>query len=137
MAGRPQNHFGQPDRGGFLAKHPLCDFDDAGRRSAISDDLYEAGKIDGANGWQLFRHITLPLLRGSLMICILVPDYRLPEGIRSYQPDDAGGPEMFPPPSITTPTAWPSPIQISATPPLWVCLAAEDDPFGCGIVEDF
>ncbi len=24
--------------------------------------LYEAGKIDGANRWQLFRHITLPLL---------------------------------------------------------------------------
>ncbi|MGB1253817.1 MAG: ABC transporter permease subunit [Candidatus Promineifilaceae bacterium] len=28
----------------------------------IPNTLYEAGKIDGANGWQLFRHITVPLL---------------------------------------------------------------------------
>jgi ABC-type sugar transport system permease subunit len=29
---------------------------------SISYELYEAGEIDGANKWQLFRHITLPLL---------------------------------------------------------------------------
>ena len=29
---------------------------------AIPHELYEAGEIDGANKWQLFRHITLPLL---------------------------------------------------------------------------
>jgi multiple sugar transport system permease protein len=29
---------------------------------SISPELYEAGEIDGANKWQLFRHITLPLL---------------------------------------------------------------------------
>jgi len=28
----------------------------------ISPTLYEAGAIDGASGWQRFRHITLPLL---------------------------------------------------------------------------
>jgi multiple sugar transport system permease protein len=28
----------------------------------ISPSLYEAGAIDGATGWQRFRHITLPLL---------------------------------------------------------------------------
>ena len=50
-------------------------------RSAISDDLYEAGKIDGANGWQLFRHITLPLLRGSLMICIL---FRIIDSLKGF-----------------------------------------------------
>jgi len=29
----------------------------------ISSDIYEAATIDGANGWQTFRRITLPLLR--------------------------------------------------------------------------
>ncbi|MBQ2575652.1 MAG: sugar ABC transporter permease [Lachnospiraceae bacterium] len=28
----------------------------------IPRDYYEAAKIDGANGWQLFRHITIPLI---------------------------------------------------------------------------
>ena len=28
----------------------------------IPDELVEAAKIDGANGWQVFRHITLPLM---------------------------------------------------------------------------
>jgi multiple sugar transport system permease protein len=29
---------------------------------SISHEIYEAGEIDGASKWQLFRHITLPLL---------------------------------------------------------------------------
>lgn len=29
----------------------------------ISSDIYEAATIDGANGWQTFRRITMPLLR--------------------------------------------------------------------------
>jgi multiple sugar transport system permease protein len=29
----------------------------------ISSDIYEAATIDGANGWQIFRRITLPLLQ--------------------------------------------------------------------------
>ena len=29
----------------------------------IPDDLYEAGRVDGANSWQLFRFITLPQLK--------------------------------------------------------------------------
>jgi multiple sugar transport system permease protein len=33
----------------------------------ISNDLYEAGKIDGANGLQLFRYITLPQLKPILV----------------------------------------------------------------------
>ena len=31
----------------------------------ISETLYEAARIDGANGWQQFRHITFPSLRGT------------------------------------------------------------------------
>jgi len=33
----------------------------------IPEHLYEAARIDGANGRQLFRHITLPLLRPTLL----------------------------------------------------------------------
>lgn len=33
----------------------------------IPEMLYEAGKIDGANSWQSFRYITLPLLRPTLL----------------------------------------------------------------------
>lgn len=43
----------------------------------IPEDYYEAAQIDGANGWQKFKHITLPLLRPVLSIQIL-------NGIISY-----------------------------------------------------
>jgi len=33
----------------------------------ISQDLYEAAEVDGANRWQRFRGITLPLLRPTLL----------------------------------------------------------------------
>ncbi|MCG0237726.1 MAG: sugar ABC transporter permease [Firmicutes bacterium] len=33
----------------------------------IPETLYEAARIDGANGWQLFRHITLPGLKPTLL----------------------------------------------------------------------
>ncbi len=38
----------------------------------ISEDLYEAAKIDGANSWKLFRYITLPeLVPISFMVIML------------------------------------------------------------------
>lgn len=37
----------------------------------IPDDYYEAARIDGANAWRSFRHITLPLLRSVISIQIL------------------------------------------------------------------
>lgn len=39
--------------------------------SAISEDLYEAGKLDGANGWQLLTRITLPQLRPTTRFLLL------------------------------------------------------------------
>lgn len=37
----------------------------------IPSQLYEAAKIDGANGWDIFWRITLPLLRPTLLfVCI-------------------------------------------------------------------
>jgi ABC-type sugar transport system permease subunit len=38
----------------------------------ISDTLYEAAKIDGANAWQRFTGITLPLLRPSFVLALIV-----------------------------------------------------------------
>ncbi|AQP47055.1 ABC transporter permease [Tessaracoccus aquimaris] len=37
---------------------------------AIPDDLIEAAKIDGTTGWRLFRFITLPSIRGSLVVVL-------------------------------------------------------------------
>jgi multiple sugar transport system permease protein len=37
----------------------------------IAPELYEAAKIDGANGWQRFRNVTLPGLRPVLMFVVI------------------------------------------------------------------
>jgi len=39
---------------------------------AISPDVLEAGKVDGATGWQEFLHIKLPLLMPSITICLFL-----------------------------------------------------------------
>ncbi|MEE1650228.1 sugar ABC transporter permease [Brachybacterium sp. J144] len=39
---------------------------------AIPEELYEAGEIDGATGWNAFRHITLPLLRPVVGVVLLL-----------------------------------------------------------------
>jgi multiple sugar transport system permease protein len=38
----------------------------------IPDSIYEAGSIDGANPWQMFWRITLPLLRPVLLFIITI-----------------------------------------------------------------
>jgi len=38
----------------------------------LPPEPHEAAKIDGAGPWRLFRHITLPLLRPVLMVCVVV-----------------------------------------------------------------
>ena len=37
----------------------------------IPDDVYEASRIDGANGWQQFLRITLPLLRPAILVTLI------------------------------------------------------------------
>lgn len=37
---------------------------------SIDANLYEAAAIDGANGWQRFRHITLPGLRPMILLSV-------------------------------------------------------------------
>lgn len=38
----------------------------------IPREMTEAASIDGANGWQQFRHITFPLLAGSVTVCMVL-----------------------------------------------------------------
>ena len=38
---------------------------------AVPDELYEAASIDGANAWQRFRRITLPLMKPLIAIQLL------------------------------------------------------------------
>jgi ABC-type sugar transport system permease subunit len=38
----------------------------------ISDQVYEVAKIDGASAYQQFRYVTLPLLKPTLGVCVLV-----------------------------------------------------------------
>jgi multiple sugar transport system permease protein len=37
----------------------------------IPRELYEAANIDGANAWQKFRHVTLPLVKPALLLALL------------------------------------------------------------------
>mgnify|MGYP005844858167 CR=1 FL=1 len=39
---------------------------------SISPEYYEAARIDGANGWQKFKRITIPLLMPSITINVLL-----------------------------------------------------------------
>jgi len=38
---------------------------------SVPEQLYEAASIDGANAWQKFRHITLPMMRNIIAITVL------------------------------------------------------------------
>lgn len=68
---------------------------------SIPESLYEAAKLDGANRWSLFWHITLPLLRPITVLVIVLAT------IGSFQVFDAiyvmtgGGPA-----SATTTIVW-------------------------------
>jgi len=39
---------------------------------SIPDELYAAAKVDGADGWRLHRHITIPLLRPTAAFIIVI-----------------------------------------------------------------
>jgi multiple sugar transport system permease protein len=47
----------------------------------ISDDVYEAAKVDGANAWQRFWQITLPLIKPALAVAVL---FRVLDALRMY-----------------------------------------------------
>ncbi|MDQ1038459.1 cellobiose transport system permease protein [Streptomyces sp. V3I8] len=39
---------------------------------AIPADLYESASLDGANRWQQFRHVTIPMLRPTILFTVVV-----------------------------------------------------------------
>ncbi|MDA1360355.1 sugar ABC transporter permease [Glycomyces luteolus] len=39
---------------------------------SIPPDVYEAARLDGANRWQSFRHVTVPLLRPALGLVLIL-----------------------------------------------------------------
>jgi multiple sugar transport system permease protein len=39
---------------------------------AIPQDVYESAALDGAGRWSTFRHITVPLLRPALALCLIL-----------------------------------------------------------------
>lgn len=43
-----------------------------GALQAIPRDLEEAAEVDGATGWQRFRHVTLPLLKPALLPAVIL-----------------------------------------------------------------
>ena len=38
----------------------------------IPSDLYEAARVDGANAWQRFRHVTFPGIRTVVIVTVLL-----------------------------------------------------------------
>jgi cellobiose transport system permease protein len=38
----------------------------------IPEELYEAAAIDGASGWKQFRHVTVPMLRPTIIFTVIV-----------------------------------------------------------------
>jgi multiple sugar transport system permease protein len=51
---------------------PFVAFVFAAGMQSLSIDIYEAASIDGANNWQKFRFITLPLLKPVISIILLL-----------------------------------------------------------------
>lgn len=49
----------------------------------IPKDLYEAARLDGASGWHVFSKITLPMLKPTLLLCIVVATI---EALRVFTP---------------------------------------------------
>jgi multiple sugar transport system permease protein len=47
----------------------------------ISADLYESAKVDGANAWQRFTRITLPLVKPALAVAVI---FRALDALRMY-----------------------------------------------------
>src|SRR5690606_33989501 len=38
----------------------------------VPQEYYEAARIDGANSWQTFRHITLPSVRSAVVVALIL-----------------------------------------------------------------
>lgn len=59
---------------------------------AVPTEIYEAGKIDGASAWQQFRHLTLPLLKPTILLLLLLRTIWLSHNIDFIFIMSEGGP---------------------------------------------
>jgi ABC-type sugar transport system permease subunit len=57
---------------GVLVSIPFSAYVFLAGLNAIPRDVYEAAKIDGAGAWQIYRNITLPLLRPALFVAVVL-----------------------------------------------------------------
>ena len=57
---------------GILVSIPFTVTIFLGGLSSIPDDLYEAAQLEGANPWQIFLRITLPLIRPFINIAVVM-----------------------------------------------------------------
>ncbi len=51
---------------------PVVAFILAAGIQSLPVDLYKAARVDGASSWQIFREITLPLLRPVILVALLL-----------------------------------------------------------------
>ncbi|NKE57026.1 sugar ABC transporter permease [Lentzea sp. PSKA42] len=58
----------------------------------ISASIYEAGRIDGASEWQMFRSLTLPLLRPILVMVVILNVISATQVFDIVQVSTKGGP---------------------------------------------
>jgi cellobiose transport system permease protein len=58
---------------------------------AVPRELYEAAAVDGASGWQQFRHVSLPALRPIIVFTVVT--------------STIGGLQIFTEPLLVNPTA--------------------------------
>lgn len=49
--------------------------------SVLPNEPYEAARIDGASPWQIFWHITLPLLRPAIVVALV---FRLIDAVKTF-----------------------------------------------------
>ncbi|MEV7429866.1 sugar ABC transporter permease [Nocardioides sp. NPDC092400] len=63
-----------------------------GGLSAVPDDVYEAAAVDGASGWQTFRHVTLPMLKPFILVALLFRTIDALKTFDSIQILTGGGP---------------------------------------------
>ena len=61
--------------------------------SEIPKHLYDAAEVDGANGWQKFRYVTVPMLRNTLVFVMVMTVIGAYQVFTSVYIMTAGGPE--------------------------------------------
>jgi alpha-1,4-digalacturonate transport system permease protein len=60
--------------------------------SQISPELYEAARIEGATGWQRFWRITLPMLRPTIVLVVILATIHATQAFEMILLLTAGGP---------------------------------------------